>query len=96
MNTDMDAYAAGWRELALAVSARLGTLVTTGRVRWAVEASGKDFGRRLGTCIVFGPEDIDAITHLVAAKTSKNGLARARPHHQEAASDGEQARGDRA
>ena len=62
---DKQEVAAGWRELSITVSERLGRPVGVGKVRWAVESSGLRIGRKIGPALAFDQADIEATVRLL-------------------------------
>jgi hypothetical protein len=61
---DKQELLSGWRSLALEVGRRLGRPVGAGRVRYRVESSGLEIGRRVGASLIFDESDIAATVRL--------------------------------
>ena len=57
--------AARWRGLAQAVSERLGRPVGVSLVRWRCDNSGLTLGTRVGSMLLFGRDEIEAVVRLV-------------------------------
>lgn len=67
---DVSNVVAGWRGLSLAVGERLGRPVGLGTVRWAVERSGLDIGKKVGGVLLFSEEDVETTVGLLRDKAA--------------------------